>query len=183
MACTLLSITAADCAITDGGIYTSYATDRANISAVTFDTDGQITAFTMATTGKWTLFEMDTESETAFYNEEGTRVGNKHDFKQTAFMRFPGLDNPKRKAAKAIVSCCDLVVVHFLNNGTAKVQGVEQIGTSTSANRSTKKKCKATVKLMSDTGANEDRMELEFISEGRIPSHFTTLSAANLAAL
>lgn len=183
MACELISLNSSNCVSSDGGIRASYVTDCDNITGVTFDANGQITAFTMADTDQWTQYEMDTETDTAFYNETGERTGNKHILKQEAFMQFGGLDNEKRKASKALTGCCCLVAVHFMNNGTARVQGIEQVGTSTTLFQTSKKRNRVTANLLSDTGANEDRLELRFLSESRIPSHFTTLTEAALLAL
>lgn len=179
----LIELTSAECAVSDGGIRVSYVANCSDIATVTFDANSQITAFTMGSTGKWTKYEMDTETDTAYFNETGERQGKKHIYKQAAFMQFGGLDNTKRKAAIALTGNCCLIAIHYMNNGTARVQGLHQIGTSTSLFQNSKKKLVVTANLLSDTGANEDRAEFNLLSEARTPAHFTTLTEAAIEAL
>ena len=87
MPCTLVELTADNCAVSDGGIKVSYITDIDNITAATFDVNEQVTALTMASTGLWTKFEYE-DDDTAYYNQVGARTGRKHTFTQTAFLNF-----------------------------------------------------------------------------------------------
>lgn len=174
MACVILEITAEDCVVSDGGLKFSFITDSANIEpdGVVFDVDQVVTAAPTLTSGAFAIFESDTDDDTNYYNQVGERQNNKHVYNQTAFLKFAGIDKIKRKAAEALKSCCALVAVHFLNNGKAMIQGIELVGTDEW--QTTKKKCKATINIMSDTGANEDRIEITLISQSRQASPLTT---------
>ena len=181
MACTLVELTADACTTSDGGIKVSYITDIDNITAATFDVNNQITTFTMSGVGLWTKFEFE-DDDTAYYNQVGARTGRKHVYTQTAFQNFYGLSNDKRAAAEALVGCCGLVAVHYHNNGTATVQGIEK-STDIGNFKEVKKKLQVTSSLLTDTGANSDRLELQLISESIAASHFTTLTRTALEAL
>lgn len=175
MACTLLEMSQEDCVASDGGIKYSFINDTAAI-----EEDGVTAAAGVIsdidTTAPWVAFEFDTDDDTAYYNQEGERTNNRHVYNQTAFMKFSGIDATKRAAAEAIKNCCALIAVHFLNNGKALVQGIE-LGTSPAWDV-TKKKLKATINIMTDTGANEDRIEVTLISQSRQASPFTTMLKA-----
>jgi len=183
MACTLIDLdNQVDCPVSDGGIVESRVAECIDITAVTIEAlTGIITAFTMASTGLWKKLVYD-DDDTAFFNQEGVRVNNKHTFTQTAFMKFAGVNNDKRLVVEGLTPCCCLVVVHFLSNGTAVVQGLENLASLTTW-RTSKKKAKVTANVMTDTAANEDRVEFNFISESRNSSMFTDLTAAELDAL
>lgn len=183
MACTLIALNSGICVSTDGGITSAAVTSLENISGVTYDVNGIISNFTMLTAGKWASFIPDTDSDTAFFNQTGERQGTKHNFKQELHMRFIGLTNDYKKSAQSAADCCQLVVVIFTNSGNAMVQGIEQVGSSLTSYLLSKKPCKATVNLLTDTGANEERVELNFMSTSRRAASFTTLTAAQLAAL
>lgn len=181
MACTPAGINQdnGNCDTADGGIYQSYMTARANISAATFDVDGQITAFTMTSTSQWVKYVYD-DDNTAFYNQEGERTGKKHVFNQSAFMKFEGINTAKVKEAGVVAGCCDMVWVHFLNDGSKFVQGLEDDGTG--AIKKPKETAKATVNILSDTGDNTGRIEFTVNSVAK-NTHLTTLSAAAIEAL
>lgn len=182
MPCILVPITADDCTDSAGGIKESYITDCANIQSVTFDANNQITAFTMASTGLWTHFVYDND-DTAKYDQVGSRPSiKKHIYDSEAFMKFEGLSNAKAQAADALTSCCCLVGIHFLNNGTAIVQGIMK-STDTGNFTTVKKKGTLTASLLTDTGANSDRAEFKLISQSTKYSHFTTLTSTQIAAL
>jgi len=179
MACEILEINSADCAVSDGGIKFSFITDFDNLDpdGMTITADEVITDMLLTGAAEWAIFEYDTETDTAYYNQEGERTNNKHVYNQTAFMSFAGITVAKRKAAEALRKCCSLVAVHFTNTGIAMVQGVETTGLATF--QETKKKAKATVNIMTDTGANEDRIEITVISQSRQASPITTMPKAD----
>ena len=159
MACTPIGINQDNesCATSDGGILNSYATDYANITDVTFDTDGEISAITMSGVGLWEKFVYD-DDDTSFFNSEGERTGKKHIFNQSAFMKFEGINIAKVKAINALTDCCNLVWIHRLNSGVAIIQGIENDGAGNP--KKVKQSAKATTNIMSDTGANADRVEI-----------------------
>lgn len=150
------------CGTSDGGILQSYATDFANITSATFGTDGEITALVMASPGLWEKFVYD-DDDTAFFNSEGERTGQKHVFNQSAFMKFEGLSVAKIKAVNALKDCCNTVWIHRLNSGIALIQGIEDDGTGTL--KRVKQSAKATLNIMSDTGENTDRAEITVNSQ------------------
>ncbi len=183
MVCNLLDLdNQVDCPVSDGGIVESRVAECVDITDVTIEAlTGIITGFTMATTGLWKKLVYD-DDDTAFFNQEGVRVGNKHTFTQTGFMKFAGVNNDKRLVVEGLTPCCCLVAVHFLSNGTAVVQGLENFATITTW-RTSKKKAKVTANVLTDTAANEDRVEFNFISESRNSAMFTDLTPAELDAL
>lgn len=181
MPCTLVELTADNCAVSDGGIKVSYITDIDNIATITWDVNEQATAMTMVTPGQWTKFEYE-DDDTAYYNQVGARTGRKHIFTQTAFLNFYGLSNDKRSAANALIGCCGLVAIHYHNNGTATIQGLQK-STDVGNFKETKKKMQVTASVLTDTGANSDRLELQLISESIVASHFTTLTRTAVEAL
>lgn len=180
MACTPIGINQDNesCATSDGGILTSYVTDFANISAVTFGTDDEITAITMDSVGLWEKFVYD-DDDTAFFNSTGERTGKKHVFNQEAFMKFEGLSIAKVKAANALRDCCNTVWVHFTNGGLAIVQGIEKDGTGF---KRVKQSAKATTSILTDTGENADRIEITINSQCKTV-HVVDLTMAAIEAL
>lgn len=176
MACTLVEMTQESCVASDGGIRYSFIIDTASIDAAGITSALNVVS-AMTTTGTWTLFEYDTDDDTAYYNQEGERTNNRHVFNQTAFMKFAGIDSSKGDAAQKIVECCSLAAVHFMNNGKVLLQGIELLASP--AWQVSKKKCKATVNIMTDTGANEDRIEVTLSSQSRQASPFVTMTRAD----
>ncbi len=182
MDCTLVALDNSDCSQADGGIYKSYVAECAGITAVTLDANGQITALTMSTTGLWKKWIYDGEDDTAFYNQVGVRTGNKHTYTGTMFSKFSGLSNDKRKFVEGLTPCCCLVAIHFLNNGLKVVQGIENI-VALNDWRFSRKPVKATVSVLTDTNAGEDRIEVQLINESKNSAPYTTLTAAAIEAL
>lgn len=180
MACTPIGINQDNesCASSDGGILTSYATDFANIDAVTFGTDDEVTAITMSGLGLWEKFVYD-DDDTAFFNSTGERTGKKHVFNQEAFMKFEGLSIAKIKAVNALTDCCNMVWIHFLNSGVAIVQGIEKDGATF---KRVKQSAKATTSILSDTGENTDRAEITVNSVCK-QVHVVDLSMTAIEAL
>jgi hypothetical protein len=158
MACTPVGINQDNesCAASDGGILQSYATDFANISAVTWGSDDEITAITMSGSGQWEKFVYD-DDDTAFFNSEGERTGKKLVFNQSAFMKFEGISIAKLTSVNANADCCNMVWIHRLNSGIALIQGIEKVGSDF---KRTKQSAKATPSVLSDTGDNTDRVEM-----------------------
>lgn len=183
MACKLVDLaTSGECRSADGGIYQSYITDCDNIVDVIFDASGCIVNFVMASVGAWFKYEFDVNDDTAFYNQEGDRNNNKHTVNQTAFFKFGGVTKTMVEFANGIKGCCCLVAIHLFNSGTAHVQGIDY-DEDTGEWKKAKKFVKATVNVLSDTGENEDRVEVNLISTGRCFSSITNLTAADIEAL
>lgn len=167
------------CATADGGILLSYATDFANITSVTFGTDGEITAIVMDSPGLWEKFVYD-DDDTAFYNSTGERTGKKHVFNQECFMKFEGLSIDKIKAANALKDCCNMVWIHRLNSGLAIIQGIENDGSG--ALTRVKQSAKTTASVLSDTGENTERIEITVNSVCK-QIHVVDLTNAAIEAL
>jgi len=183
MACRLVDLTAAgNCRDIDGGIAVSYIAELADVTDVTIDGSGVVTNFVMGTVGKWVKYQFDTDDDTASYNQPGSRTGNKHTTEQTATFKFGGVNATSVDFANGIVQCCELIAVHFFNNGVALVQGI-QYDEDTTSWKVSKKALKATISVLSDTGDNEDRTEVQLISTSKTFSQTTTLTAAALEAL
>jgi hypothetical protein len=149
------------CATSDGGIRNSYITDFANITDVTFAVSGEITAITMSGPGLWEKYVYD-DDDSAFFNSEGERTGKKLVYNQAAFMKFEGITVAKLTAIDSIRECCNAVLIHRLNSGIAIIQGLENDGAGNFVRLKTSPK--GTPNIMSDTGANTDRVEITFNS-------------------
>jgi len=170
MACTLLPIDSSECAVSDGGIRVSYIAPLSSVTSVTV-TSNEVSAFTMGGTGEWMKFVYDTDDDTAYYNQVGERTNKKHPYVQTAFLKFAGIDTTKRIAIDALVGCCGLVAVHFLNNGETLIQGID-ITAATPFWKTPKKVARATASIMTGTGAEEARIEVSLISTSNQSSVF-----------
>jgi len=182
MGCKLVDLATLDpCPESDGGIYETQIAECEDIADVIFDADGCITNFVMVSLGNWYVYTMD-DDDTAFYNQEGERTNNKHTVNQTSFFKFAGVSKTAISFANGIKGCCCLVAVHFFNSGIAVVQGIDY-NEDTGTWLVTKKKTKATVNILSDTGDNEDRVEVNLISTGRCFSAVTALTSEDLQAL
>lgn len=183
MACNLIDLSGAgECRTADGGIYQTFIADAADIADVVFDTDGKITNFVMTGLGLWFLYEFDTDDDTAFYNQTGARTNNKHTVTQQSFFKFGGMTETLIQFANGIKDCCGLVAVHFHNTGISTVQGIE-VNTTTTTWKKSKKLLKATVNVLTDTGANEDRVEISLDSEALTFSPPSSLTSADIEAL
>lgn len=183
MACGLVDLaTAGECRSADGGITQSFIADCDSIVDVIFDAAGCITNFVMTSLGQWFQYEFDVNDDSAFYNQEGERTNNKHTVNQTSFFKFGGVTKTMIEFANGIKGCCCLVAVHFFSSGIAMVQGIDY-DADTGEWQKSKKYVKATVNVLSDTGDNEDRVEINLISTGRCFSAATELSVADLQAL
>lgn len=184
MACNLKDFSSAadGCVDTDGGIAESYAVDCEYIQDVTFNTDGEITAIVMNAADKWVHYKYDVDDDVPYFNQIGERTGKKHITKQTAFFGFAGISTPSVEFANTVKSCCCIVLVHILNSGTALVQGIDR-NPVTGIWSTTKKPVKATVSMLSDTGAGEERIEVTFESESKGFSPITTLTGTDIEAL
>lgn len=181
MACTLLPIDNSVCSVSDGGIYVSYIAPISSLTSITV-AGGEITAFTMAAVGAFEKFVYD-DDDTAFYNQVGERQNFKHTYTSTAFIKFAGISTAKKLAADALSACCEgLFAIHFLNNGTALVQGLD-ITAATPFWKKSKKRLAATVSILTGTGAEEDRIEMNLISTSLLSSPFTTLTTTAVEAL
>jgi hypothetical protein len=181
MACTPVGINQDNesCSTSDGGIRNSYCTDFANITSATFDANGQITAIVMTAPGLWEKFVYD-DDDTAFFNSEGERTGKKHIFNQSAFMKFEGLTAAKIAAINALRECCNMVWIHRTNGGIALVQGLEDDGAGNIVR--VKQSAKVTSNVMTDTGANADRVEITVNSVCK-KIHPTDLTDVEIEAL
>lgn len=165
MACAVVAMTKSDaCSATDGGIKESRIAKFSDITTVVF-TAGDITNFVMTTTGLWKKFQFDTVDDTAYFNQEGERTGNKHIYNQTAFLKFGGITLARVKSAESLKDCCELVAIHLMNNGLLVAQGLELVGTDEWS--TTKKPLMATVNIMTGTGTEEDRIEISLISQSK----------------
>lgn len=182
MACDLVSLTSAvECSASDGGIYQTYLVDKDEITDVTFDASGIITGFTMAQVGQWVKYEYD-DDDTAFFNQTGERTNKKHTVNGQAFFKFAGISATKVEFANKAKNCCGMVAIHFLNSGAVLVQGIDYDWDATTW-KFTKQRAKVTASILTDTGANEDRVEVNINSVGKEFASTTSLTATAIEAL
>ena len=150
---------AGDCVNSKGGITLSRVADYDDIATVVVDADGNVTDMTFV--GGTTPFVDLTpdDNDQAYYNQEGSRDGNSHEFAQTSFFTFAGLSLTKREMGNNIKNCCALICVHRTSTGEILIQGIETDGATTSHTTSFRK-AKATVNFLTDTADNNDRLEI-----------------------
>lgn len=180
--CTIVGLNQNNCAEGDGGVRKTFICSATDITDITFDVNNQITGFTMATTGKWKKFQFDTDNDAAYMNQTGTRTNNKHIFDQETLMPFSGLTNDLRTVAMGLIRCCALVAITFTSNKKAMVQGITWDETLEEWDTS-KKKAKATADFNTQTGADNDLMNIRINSQDSQLACFTTLTETALLAL
>lgn len=182
MACDVVGINSVtDCTPNEGGITRSIVTKLSNISGVTI-TSGVISNFTMISTGLWEDWVYDGDG-TANYNQPGTLNGNRFSVEQTSFMKFKGISAAYVDAANKAKDCCDIVLVHFLSNGTKLVQGIEALTATGAPERTRNRPTRIVPTLNTDTSANEARMEYTVAGNSNSFSLTTSLTDTALLAL
>lgn len=185
MACTLAALNTGTCSNSSGGALYAYATSAEYISAITV-TSGIITGITMTTTDKWWKLTPN-KNQTCRYDETGERpseFSTRLTYACEGFAYFAGKNNAAKLVADAYGSCCQLVVIWVLGNGERVVQGIE-IDASAAGGFVTSKEaaCRCTPSLLSDTAANEARLELLFNSRNSLASPYTDLTDTEIEAL
>lgn len=185
MACTLVALNTGTCVNAQGGAEYAYATSLEYISAVTA-TANLITAITMTTTDKWVKL-VPNKNQTARYDETGERpneFSTKFNYNCEGFAYFAGKSATTHLVANAFSACCQIVVVWVLNNGQRVIQGLELDAAATGGFTGSKEAdCRCTPSSLSDTSANESRLELLFTSKNRLASPFTDLTDTEIEAL
>lgn len=185
MACTLLALNTGTCTNANGGALYAYAASAEYITAITV-TSGQISNFTMASTGKW-LKLVPNKNQTARYDQTGERpneFSTKLSYACEGFAYFSGNSNAAKLVADAYGACCQLVVIWVLGNGSRVVQGLEIDASATGGFTTSKEAdCRCTPSMLSDTAANEARLELLFVSKNAQTSPYTTLTDTAIEAL
>jgi hypothetical protein len=173
-----------ECVEASGGVSTSYLIEGKDITDVTFDADGHITAITIDAAAAMTEFEP-LDDDTSFFNSTGERIEDNHRFNQEYFGKFKGLDKDKIESANGLAHCCNVVAVHFLENGVSLVQGVEWVPNADPADpnwKFSKTKGKPTVNVFSGTGAESNRVEIFLRSVTRYVA-LSKLSKSDIEAL
>lgn len=185
MACTLVALDTSTCVNANGGAEYAYVTDITNITSITVTT-GQISAFTMSGTDLWTKL-VPNKNQTARYDQTGNRpneFSTKIDYACEGFMYFAGNSNALKLVADPLAACCRLVIIWVLNTGALVVQGLEiDAGATGGFTGSKEGDCRCTPNMLSDTSANEARLELTFNSRNRVTSPYTTLTPTAIEAL
>lgn len=164
--CELLEVDAGDiCPDIESGVEVSYGVAAAEVEDITM-TGTSITAFTMANAGAWVKLKP-TQDDTAYFNSVGDRQQDQHMFNQEYFGKFSGLDAAKITAGNALANCCNMIVVHFLNNGQKIVQGIDLRKNAPPGDKQwrwSKQTAKPTVSMYSGQGTEPDRLEIRNIS-------------------
>ncbi len=184
MACSITALSSVGTCNNDGGgIARSFMCKLADITAVTL-TSGIITNFTMASTGLWKQLTYD-KDDTAYFNQVGARAnaGAPYIATQTAFLKFKGVSSAYVIAANNMKDCCNVVVIHVLNSGERFVQGIELDSAAVGLFTSSKTDTRVIPSLMSDTGANQARLELLVEGTAFSLSPSTDLTDAEILAL
>jgi len=187
MGCSLRSLNNGTCVNSDGGIFCSYIINMEDVADIIFDTVpasgtyGCVTDIVTTGTGQVFQYKYD-DDDSAFYNQNGNRQNKKHTVTQQAFYKFAGVDKDKVGFANGVKGCCELLAIHCSNSGAIYVQGVD-FDMDTNEWKVTKQSVKATVNILTDTGANEDRVEINLNSLGRCFSPLTTMTEADIQAI
>lgn len=181
MACDLISLDGRACEGSQGGIYVSYALKFSDLDTVTFDADGNITAITTLGGALFAKYEY-VKDDTAYYNQTGERNNLVHSYNQESFFKFPSITVENQNYVDSIDGCCDLFLVHFLNNGVALAQGIEYDKIN-DVWKDPRNSTKPTISVMSDTGENESRVESMFTSIAHRRSPIVVLTTEEMDAL
>ena len=182
MACALEALSSVhDCVPNEGGIVKSYACKLADITTVTL-TSGVVSNFTMASTGLWKKYEYDKDA-TANFNQVGALNGNRFTIEQTAFFKFKGIDANYIDAANNAKQCCDVVIIHFLANGTKLIQGLESQAATGAPTGTNNRSTRIVPTINTDTSANEARMEFTVAGNSNTFTLTTSLSDTAIEAL
>lgn len=183
-ACGLINIASTEvdeCVDSEGGITDIYVVDCDDcpVESMAVDGDGCITGLGGA--GKLVKLTP-ADNDSAFYNQEMTRDGNKTTVTQTAFLQFEGASKEKVKLGNAIKGCCCLYAFVCFTNGLIAAMGIDY-DQNTGELKKSKTRLRAVASLFSDTGDNADRLEITLEAEGRCLAPATTLTKADLDAL
>ena len=181
MGCAIIALEKGDCGQAFGGIEVSYAINASDIEDITFDGDGNVTAFTLAGGGTFAKWEF-SRDDSAFYNQEGARTGNLLSYTQTTFVKSPGITVENQNWVDGVVDCCEVVLVNFLSSGQGIVQGIEY-DKDNDIWKVARNSAKAAPNIMSDTGENEARTELNVVSVSNRRSPLTTLTIEDMDGL
>lgn len=183
MPCDVVNLsTVTDCSGTEGGIIYSFYVSAEYISAATF-TAGVLSNLTMTAVGKIKRLDYNRDG-VPYYNQTGQRNNKRLSYQQAAMMPFSGISKAGIDAASLAGSCCRLVFIHVLTSGLRVVQGMEVDTGAVGGFTGTKvRDTVLTPSILSDTSANEARMEFMVQGEARTPSFTTSLTDAAIAAL
>jgi len=180
--CGLVAIADGDaCSNSDGGIDTIWIADCDDINIETMTVVGnEITDITAGVATPFVKF-IPADDNTSFYNQEGEREGNKTTFNQSLFGAFKGISTAKIITGNALTACCCLVVIVKTTTGKFAMMGIDY--DATNGVRRTKEYAKATVSLLTDTGDNEDRLEVNINGVGRTLAPLLDIDTFTQAAL
>lgn len=118
-------ISAEDCPKGRAGINALWATDCKNVEGLTFDANRQITSITMDATQTDPTFKKITfERDTAFFNQEKTRVKQNINVVQTISMIQPVMRNEIRNTLEDMNDCCCLHLIVRDNTGRYHYTGI-----------------------------------------------------------
>jgi hypothetical protein len=188
--CQLISLSANACAPAKGGVIRCYIAPSTAITAITVGTGanaGVITGFTVSGgPGVFKKYEP-AKNQTAFYNQTGERPNEFSAgirINQEGFFQINGIDKTIIDAANALNNCCQVVVIWVLANGERLVQGLEIDSTATGGFALSKEgDCRATCSVLSDTAANQSRLEVRVTSSSAELSPKTNMTDAAIEAL
>lgn len=153
-----------------GGIEAFAVIEGPTIDDVTL-ADGVMTNITLDQGGSVTMF-YPTDDDSAYSNSTGDRPndGNNHFYAHETYGSFEGVDDDTAHAADGLADCCNLVIIAFFNNGFKLVHGIEQIKDADPLDpqwKFSQKRGKATVNVMSGTGADSSKVEIFMRSRSR----------------
>jgi len=185
MPCDVLPLDTSSCTNANGGALYGYAVSAEYIDSVTA-TANLITGITMGTADKLVKI-VPNKNQTCRYDQTGERpneFSTKKRYVCEGFGYFAGNSAAVALVGDAFAECCQMVVIWILGTGERVVQGIELDASATGGFVTSKEAdCRCTPNLLSDTAANEARLELLFQSANAKLSPYTDLTDTEIEAL
>lgn len=133
----------------------------------------KVAGFVMASVGAWNVYTVD-DDDSSSYNQNHTRTNRKNTIVQQSTFKFSGLEDELLCWSDEAKECCCMVAVIFSNNCVNFVQGIEKDEKQEQGWKFSRKNAKAQINILTDTGDNEDRVEVVIESTASCFSSTTT---------
>lgn len=173
---------ATGCRDAEGGTRVSYYMPLSEAN-ITGDANGQLIALALNTPGAMGRLRYDLDGTSNFV-QNGNESGKKINIEQSAFMKFAGTSAAKAIIANAAKVCCELLLIHFQNDGSVFAQGVYYNFSSSEFVVGTKP-ARIVPNIDSGTSEGNSRLEYNITSTVKcfVPCDPTTITEAALDAL
>lgn len=98
-------------------------------------------------------------------------------------MKFKGISQAYIDAANKAKDCCNTVWIHVLSNGTRLIQGLEYMTATGAPEASQNRETRIVPSVLTDTSANEARVEYVVAGSANSFGNTTTLTDSAILAL